>query len=439
MVESGKEQPMPPARPSDEPTPKVINRLMKDFQGSDKKASKCAFEALVRLGSPIRELLASPQCDPWDGSYSYDDMAAVINEAGLSDANVLAGLAQAVVGPGGSIRLAAIQVCKRINPPHQAVLDALAQALGDRRDNIRAEAARALGELRVAAPSVLKGLAAALRDSDPHVVFEAVKALGDIGAPSPDVIAGLVNFLGNANSLFCGWAIFALQSIGSFDQSVHDAVRQVATSTFSFPGKPPSGYGDDYDYWWESYHNAERHHKENRQLAVDLLSRIPVEPMVQEAMASTTQQPILSTEDQRILTWFKDVDLTVYLTPLQLFWCIVQVDRDAIESEDRAIGYSKLQATLEQLRPTYAAIRLPTSNGYIREGCLEVVHVLLDKEPFFSNAWSDEEREQTFRATHMRGKRRESRWTRRARKAFHYVDRFLSIMKCLPKMTVTDG
>ena len=102
-------------------------------------------------------------------------------------------------------------------------------------------------------------------------------------------------------------------------------------------------------------------------------------------------------------------------------------------------GDSKLQATLEQLRPTYGEIRLPTSTAHIRDGCLEVVHVLFDKEPFFSNAWSDEECKLTFRATHMRGRRRESRWTRRARKAFHYVDRFLSITKCLPKMTATSA
>lgn len=112
-----------------------------------------------------------------------------------------------------------------------------------------------------------------------------------------------------------------------------------ATSAFSFPAKQPSGYGDDYEYWCQSYADAERRHQANRQQAVELLCRIPVEPMVQEALASTTQQPILSAEDQRILSWFKDVDLTVYLTPLQLFWCIAQVDRDAIESEDRAIGY----------------------------------------------------------------------------------------------------
>ena len=374
-----------------------------------------------------------------EGSYSYDDMAAVINESGSSDAKVLAGLAQAVVGEGSSIRLAAIEVCKGITAPHQLVLDALVQVLCERNEYVRREAARALGELRVAAPSVLKGLAVALRDSDLAVVCEAMSALGDIARPSPEVLAGLVHFLGDVNSPSCGWALLALQKIGAFDQAVHDAVRRVATSTFSFAAEQPSGYGDDYEYYWQRYHDAERHHNANRQQAVELLTQIPVEPWYQEAMASSARPLILSEEDQRILTWFKDVDLTEYLTPLQLFWCIGQVDRAAIESEGRAIGYSKLQRTLQQLRPTYAEIRLPTSNGYIRQGCLEVVHVLLDKEPFFSNAWTDEERGLKFRATHMRGKRRESRWTRRARKAFHYVDRFLSIMKCLPKMTVTDG
>jgi len=437
--ESGKEKRMLPARPSDEPDLKAINRLMKDLQGTDKKASKCAFEALVRLGSPIRELLASPQCDPcWDGPYSYDDMAAVINEAGLSDANVLAGLAQAVVGPGGDIRLAAIQVCKRIKPPHAIVLDALAKALGDRRKNIRAEAARALGEFRVAAPSVLKGLAAALRDSDPNVVFQVTGALEEIGAPSPEVLAGLVHLLdGNAGS--CGWALHALRRIGAFDQSVHNAVRQVANSTFSFPAKQPNGYGDDYEWWRQGYENAERLQKANREQAVELLSWIPVEPMVQEAIASTKQQPILSAEDQRILAWFKVVDLTDYLTPLQVFWCIGQVDRAAVESEGPAMGYSRLQRKLSQLRPTYAEIRLNTSNGYIRQGCLDVVYGLLDKEPFYSNAWAEDERGMEFRVPYMRGGREEGQWTGRARKAFHYVDRFLSIMKCLPKMTVTDG
>jgi hypothetical protein len=234
-VDSAKEKAMPPARPPGKPRPTAIKRLMKDFQGPDKEASRRAFKVLVLLGSPIRELLASPECDPWgDGSYSYDDMAAVINESGSSDAKVLAGLAQAVVGEGSSIRLAAIQVCKGINPPHQLVIDTLVQVLCDRNEYVRREAARALGELRVAAPSVLKGLAAALRDSELTVVCEAMSALGDIGAPAPEVLAGLVHFLGDVNSSSCVWALLALQKIGAFDQAVHDAVRQVATSTFSF-------------------------------------------------------------------------------------------------------------------------------------------------------------------------------------------------------------
>jgi hypothetical protein len=431
---------MPRARPPDEPRPTAIKQLMKDFQGPDREASRRAFKALVRLGPPIRELLGSPQCDPrGDSSYSYDDMAAVINEAALSNAKVLPGLAQAVVGEGSSIRLAAIQVCKRINPPHQLVLDALVQGLCDRNEYVRREAARALGELRVAAPSVLKGLAAALRDSDPTVVCEATTALGDIGAPSPEVLASLVHCLGDVNSSACGWALLALQKIGAFDQAVHDAVRQVATSTFSFAAEQPSGYGDEYEYYWQRYHDAERHHNANRQLAVELLTRTPVERIVQEAMAASARPTVLSEEDQRILTWFKDVDLTEYLEPLQVFWCIGQADRDAIASEGRAIGYSKLEKRLKQLRPTYAQIRLHISNSYIRYSCLDVVYALLDKEPFYSNAWTEDEHGMEFRVSYDYKRRSGGRWTRRARKALHYVDRFLSIMKCLPQITVTQG
>ncbi len=248
----------------------------------------------------------------------------------------------------------------------------------------------------------------------------------------------MVHRLGDVNSPFCGWALLALQKIGAFDQAVHDAVRQVATSTFSFPGEPPSGYGDDYGYWWESYHHAERRHKENRQQAAKLLMEISMGPIVQEAIESG-RQPILSEEDQRILMWFQDVDLTEYLTPLQVYWCIGQADRDAIESEGRAIGYGKLERRLKQLQPTFAQVRLFISNGYIRDSCLGVVYALLDKEPFYSNAWTDEERRMEFRAPYPSGGRGGGRWTRRARKAFHYVDRFLSIMKYLPQITVTQG
>ncbi len=431
---------MPPVRPPGEPRPTAIKQLMKDFQGSDKEASRRALKMLVRLGSPIRELLGSPQCDPrGDGSYSYDYMAAVINEAAPSNAKVLPGLAEAVVAEGSSIRLAAIQVCKRVNPPHQLVLDALVQGLCVRNEYVRREATRALGELRVAAPSVLKGLAAALRDSDPTVVCEATTALGDIGAPSPEVLAGLVHCLGDVNSSACGWALLALQKIGAFDQTVHDAVRHVATSSFSFAGEQPSGYGDDYEEYWQRYHDAERRHNANRQEAVELLTRIPVERIVQEAMESSKRPPILSEEDQRILNWFKDVDMTEYLPRLQLFWCIGQVDRAAVESEGRAMGYSRLQRELRRLRPTYAEMRLNTSNGYIRQGCLDVVYALLDKEPFYSNAWAEDERGLDFRVPCMRGGREEGQWTRRARKAFHYVGRFLSIMKCLPQISVPQG
>jgi hypothetical protein len=147
----------------------------------------------------------------------------------------------------------------------------------------------------------------------------------------------------------------------------------------------------------------------------------------------------VSAEDERVLTLFKDVDPTEYLTRLQVFWCIGQVDRAAFESAGRALGWDKLQRALKQLRPTFTQIRLPTSSGYIRQNCLEVLDGLFDREPFYSNAWSDEERGMALRDEYMYKNRKESRWTRKARTALSYVDRFLSIMNCLPQITVTQG
>jgi hypothetical protein len=146
----------------------------------------------------------------------------------------------------------------------------------------------------------------------------------------------------------------------------------------------------------------------------------------------------VSAEDERILTWFKDVDLTQFLTPLQLFWCIGQVDRAAMESAGRALGYSRLHKRLKELQPTFTQKRLPKSIGYIRERCLEVVDGLFDKEPFYSNAWSDIERGLALRAEYLWGDRKESCWTQKSRKAWGYVDRFLSVNRLLPEMTVAD-
>jgi|SRR5579884_499904 len=147
----------------------------------------------------------------------------------------------------------------------------------------------------------------------------------------------------------------------------------------------------------------------------------------------------VSAEDERILTLFKDVDLTKHLTRLQVFWCIGQVDRAAFESAGRAIGWDKLQRTLKRHQPTFTQIRLPTSSGYIRHQCLEVLDGLFDREPFYSNAWSDEERGMALRDEYKYKNRKESCWTRKSRTALRYVERFLFIKGLQPEMTVGEG
>jgi hypothetical protein len=232
--------------------------------------------------------------------------------------------------------------------------------------------------------------------------------LGRIGDPATFVVPALIQALLNPNTAVSQKAAEVLRRIGD-------------------PAVP-------------ALNEARRHERAEVRLAVmRILLAIAPESLADDSSVGEPKRPVLSEEDKRILTWFKDVDLTEYLTPLQLFWCIGQVDRAALESEGRAVGYSKLVRKLKQVRPTYAEIRLPTSNGYIRQGCLDVVYALLDKEPFYSNAWTDDERAMEFRVQYMSGRREEGQWTRKARKAFHYVDRFLSIMKCLPKITITEG
>ena len=434
-----KRKPMPPALMLQEPDPKVLNQLMDDLRGPSEEASKRAFTTLVTLGSPIPDVIASPEFDPHNrGLYGFGDMAAVINEAARSDSNVFAGLAKAVTGANEYVQLSAIQVCRLINPSHAVLLDALVQALGAECISVRREAGQALGEIRLSTPAVLKGLATALRDPDLSVVFEVMTALGSIGAPSPEVLEGLVHFLDNVNSPFCGTAMSALTSIGSFAPPVLGAIRRVATSTFSFDATQPVGLGDDDDYRAESYSRAERQHKWNRQQAVDLLAQIPLEVLVEDAAATATQKPVLSVEDERILGWFNEVDMTQYLVSLQVFWCIGYVEREAIESAGPALGWHKLNARLVRLNPQFTFAPLPTGVTYLREECIPSVDGLFDREPFHSNAWSDEEQGLELRKESMLKNRPQGIWTPKAQTAWGYVDRFLTLRGWLPAITVEN-
>ena len=369
-----------------------------------------AFRKLITLGA-IGDVLASPSFDPQDGIYGFGDVAAIINEVGPSNAGVYSGLAKAVTGKGQSVRRHAIDICTRISPPPPILLEALVAALADKVPAVRKHAAIALGEIKDAAPFVLSGLATALPDSDLHVRSEVMQAIAVVGVPSQEILAGLARLLGDVASPSCGMALYVLKSLGSFNAAVAEAVRQVATSKAS---------------------TSDRQHQQNCQQAAELLTQISLKPLVQDAVKAASEPLVLSDEDKRILSWFEKVNLTEYRTPLQVFWCIGRVEKEAMASAGSALGWHSLAARLKTLKPKYKLATLPTGATSLCTTCIPNLDGLFDREPFHSHAWSEAERKLELRTERMHGQRHESRWTIKAWKAWGYVDRFLTIEGVLP-------
>ena len=269
-------------QPQDQPDPALVVRLMTQFRGRDMRVSRRAMRRLVAIGCPIRDLIASGEFNILSGSgrYSLCELVDVINEVGMPDI-ALTGLAQAVVGPGGNIRSSAVYVCEHLGIDHPLVLNALARSLHDWRDNVRLGAARALLAIRASTPDVIGGLVAALKDTDYEVVECAMKALGAIRASTPQVLTALVAHLVPSYGEHCWRALCALESIGAFDPVVLRALRQLATSTFSYPRPPQCGsWSEEYSEWGECSRRAEADHRECCQKAASVLHQL-IEPLLQ--------------------------------------------------------------------------------------------------------------------------------------------------------------
>jgi tetratricopeptide (TPR) repeat protein len=143
-----------------------------------------------------------------------------------------------------------------------------------------------------------------------------------------------------------------------------------------------------------------------------------------------------SAKDNQILAWFEAVGFGPYLTQLQLFWCVGYVERKAIESAGPTLALARLNAELRRLKPHFYFNPLPINAHYLSE-CFDDVDGCFDKEPFHTQAWSDEERRLRLRVE--LNKRGDSRWTPKSRKALWYVHRFLTITEQLPDITVADN
>jgi len=387
-----------------QPDPIDFGQLMTDFSGADVAASKRAIEELMKVR-------AIWECPANDSSRVYghdlDSVGKLANKIGATHEKPFAGLAQVIVGRWNDIRWRAIWICQRIKMSHPVVLEALARAVSVREESTRRFVVETLGKIGVPSPVVLKGLAVGLRDSDMNVVIATMQALRELATPHPDVVEGLLPIL-NASDYYCRWSLWALKSIGAYDRKVLEAIRRVASG-------------------------ASGHSEWTQKEALETLAAIPLEAIT----PANSRKSVLNDEDKRILSWFNDerVNMAEYLTPLQVFWCVGRIERKAMESAGPAIGWHKLSRRLLELKPLFKFVPLPTGVTYL-SNAIPNLDGLFDKEPFYSHAWSDEERQLELRPDFLHGKRVEARWTAKASKCWVYVDTFLTLEDLLPTITI---
>jgi hypothetical protein len=217
---------------SSTPKPPNITLLLKELTAPSKESRSHALRTLVTLGSPIREVLATPDVVVYDGVYCTSEIVALIDEIGPSHPEVYAGLAKAVTGPGMSVRRVAIFICTEIKSPPVVILKAIVTALlYDWRDDIRGYAALSLGKIRSAAPVVLSGLATALQEYEPTVLGEVMRTIDLIGVPSPELLAGVGHFLYRPSGTFCERALSIIETFNTFDPALIAAISRSSTIT----------------------------------------------------------------------------------------------------------------------------------------------------------------------------------------------------------------
>ncbi len=140
----------------------------------------------------------------------------------------------------------------------------------------------------------------------------------------------------------------------------------------------------------------------------------------------------LSEEDRRLIGWFKTVAIADHLQLLQVFWCVGVLEGDALLQCGDAMGYGKENIVLQHIKSKGAMSDLPVGESYLK-AMYEQLATMFNVAPFSNEAWDPTESCPDFRVERMRGKRVESQWTPRARRAWQYIDRFLEMSRLKPR------
>src|SRR6185437_13891520 len=89
--------------------------------------------------------------------------------------------------------------------------------------------------------------------------------------------------------------------------------------------------------------------------------------------------------------WFEVSNYKPDLNYLQVFWCIGCVERQAINTGASALSLARLSEQLQTLNPQFDSVPLPIGVKSLAK-ILGSVDGFFDKEPFYAQAWPDEER-----------------------------------------------
>jgi HEAT repeat protein len=438
---------------------KRIAKLLRVLAGSGKKERKEAVSALIALGSGAVRSLSEALYDPNDRNAAADALSK-IGRAGVTaliealkgdDKRAIAMKNTFESGEELITKYEPIQICVahalgNVRNPSSLVRSTLIEALTVRRDqrdfypnSVRAAVAGTLGKLgKAGLPALVQALE---NEAEFHDVREnAARALGRIGASVEAVAPILVRVL---NRPFHSWdsglrisILYSLSAIGDRSELVFPALisslkdRELRKTSMEILERIGS-------LWIPNLKIVCRQvDREVREAAIQILAKIDPNAFDPDSIKRE-----ITAEEKRVLGWFEsgDVDLQEYLQHLQVFWCIGVVERTAFESGGQALGYNKLTLKLRMLSPHFNLIPLPTGANHICGTCLPDLDGLFDREPFFSASWSDHERGLPLRDEFMRGERKESCWTPKARKAWSYVDCFLTIRGYLPQIMAPES
>lgn len=179
--------------------------------------------------------------------------------------------------------------------------------------------------------------------------------------------------------------------------------------------------------------DAGRHPEDQvRTRVLRVLAQINPVPLIEGVMEPEAALIVHSDEDQQILRWFDQIYQT-HLKLIQVFWCIGMFDHAALMVQGKAMGYRELEKRLEEQEaknPSFKMLSLPKKESTLRFVCFPSLEEIFNAKPFQPDAWSEKETMPDLKKKNKEGTNLS--WTSRGRKAWEYVDRFLTIRTLLP-------